>query len=120
MRVGAIFEVREDAQGESNEGIALKSDTGKPRLDLVPLEGLVPMAQVREFALQKYGADGIGAWREIADARLFAALLRHAIAYQKDPNGVDAESGLPHAYHMQANATFLAILAMERMNNHLL
>ena len=53
----------------------VKADHGKPQLNLVPLEILEPLALVREFAVKKYGMDGIEAWREISDDRLLAALL---------------------------------------------
>lgn len=92
----------------------VKNDEGKPRLDLVPLECMIPLARVREFAIQKYGESGVEAWREIDDNRLLAALLRHTIEYQKNPDICDAESGLPAAYHMAINAIFLAIKTMER------
>ena len=97
--------------------VVLKADSGKPRLDLVPLEGLVPMARVREFALSKYGEKGIEAWREISEERLLAALLRHLVAYQMNPEAVDEESGLPAIYHVEANAMFLAIKAYEKIAN---
>ena len=72
------------------------------------------MARVREFAVGKYGIDGIEAWREISDDRLLAALLRHTVAYQKDPDALDPESGLPAIYHVAINAAFLAIKTAER------
>lgn len=93
---------------------AVKKDNGKPQLNLVPLEILEPLARVREFAVKKYGKDGIEAWREISDDRLLAALLRHTVAYQKDPKALDAESGLPAIYHVAINAAFLAIKTAER------
>lgn len=91
----------------------VKKDNGKPQLNLVPLEILEPLARVREFAVKKYGIDGIEAWREISDDRLLAALLRHTVAYQKDPKALDAESGLPAIYHVAINAAFLAIKTAE-------
>lgn len=94
---------------------AVKKDNGKPQLNLVPLELLIPFARVREFAVNKYGLNGIEAWRSIGEERLFAALLRHSIEYQKDVNAIDQESGLPHAYHIAVNGGFLGILAYERM-----
>ena len=100
-----------------DEGTVLKADKNKPRLDLVPLEALVPMARVREFAASKYGQNGIEAWREISDERLLAALLRHLVAYQANPEALDEESGLPAIYHVEANAMFLAIKAYERLAN---
>ena len=93
---------------------AVKKDNGKPQLNLVPLEILEPLARVREFAVKKYGKDGIEAWREISDDRILAALLRHTVAYQKDPKALDAESGLPAIYHVAINAAFLAIKTAER------
>lgn len=92
----------------------VKKDNGKPQLNLVPLEILEPLARVREFAVKKYGKDGIEAWREISDDRLLAALLRHTVTYQKDPNALDQESGLPAIYHVAINAAFLAIKTAER------
>ena len=94
---------------------AVKKDDGKPQLNLVPLEMLEPIARVREFAVKKYGVDGIEAWREISEDRLLAALLRHTVEYQKKPDGVDEESGLPIAYHIAINGAFLAIKAMEKV-----
>lgn len=93
---------------------SIKKDNGKPRLDLVPLEILEPLARVREFAVKKYGQDGIEAWREISDDRLFAALLRHLVTYQKNHNALDEESGLPAIYHVAINAAFLAIKTAEK------
>jgi len=92
-----------------------KADAGKPRLSLVPLEILEPLSRVREFAETKYGRDGIEAWRNIENDRLFDALLRHIVEYQKNPQGVDVESGLPIIYHVAINASFLAIKELEQL-----
>ena len=70
---------------------------------------------MREFAVEKYGVEGIESWRNISDDRLLAALLRHTVSYQKDHDARDEESGLPAAYHVAINGVFLAIKAMERM-----
>lgn len=92
----------------------IKADEGKPQLNLVPLEILEPLARVREFAVKKYGTDGIEAWREISEDRLLAALLRHTVAYQKNHDALDEESGLPAIYHVAINAAFLAIKTAEK------
>lgn len=92
----------------------IKADQGKPQLNLVPLEILEPLARVREFAVKKYGKEGIEAWREISDERLLAALLRHLVTYQKDTDALDEESGLPAIYHVAINAAFLAIKTAEK------
>lgn len=75
------------------------------------------MARVREFAFNKYGADGIANWRGVEDERYLAALLRHLVAYQKDNNAIDEESGLPAIYHCLVNAAFLAIKHKEKFEN---
>lgn len=93
----------------------VKSDEGKAQLNLVPLEILEPLARVREFAVEKYGMEGIESWRNISDDRLLAALLRHTASYQKDHDALDEESGLPTAYHIAINGVFLAIKAMDRL-----
>lgn len=117
--------IADDADGLSKEtaketqtanspekSMKVKRDGGKPRLDLVPLECLIPLAKVREFAAQKYGMGSIEAWRDISNDRLFAALLRHLVAAQKGE--YDLESGLPAIYHVLCNAAFLAIKEEER------
>lgn len=95
---------------------AVKKDEGKPQLNLVPLEILEPIAKVREFAVEKYGREGIEAWREISEDRLLAALLRHIVAYQNNHSAVDEESGLPAAYHVAINAAFIAIREKEKLD----
>lgn len=89
--------------------LVVKADNGKPRLDLVPLEVLYPLAKVREYGLSKYGKSGMENWDKIEDERYLAALLRHLVAYQKDNNALDEESGLPAIYHVLCNAAFLSI-----------
>lgn len=86
---------------------AIQSDDGKPQLTLSPLYILTSNARVREYAITKYGRDGIEAWHSISTERLQNALMRHLVAYIEDPNGVDEESGLPHLWHVGINVTFL-------------
>ena len=43
-----------------------------------------------------------GITRDIRDAA-----FRHFVAYLDDPDGVDAESGLPHLWHLACNIAFL-------------
>lgn len=42
-------------------------------------------------------------------ARVLIVLVAAVAAYQRDPHGVDEESGLPIIYHVYANSMFLAI-----------
>lgn len=87
----------------------IKSDAGKPRLTLVPMQILRDIARVREYGVQKYG--NTNNWRKVEVERYRDALMRHAIAYVEDPDGVDEESGLPHLWHLECNAAFLSELS---------
>ncbi|UXN05240.1 dATP/dGTP diphosphohydrolase domain-containing protein [Bartonella sp. HY761] len=93
---------------------ATKHDSGKPRLDLLPVEPLLQIAKVLAFGAQKYGDHN---WRSQTDGgfvwgRLYAATLRHLFAFWNGED-LDAESGLPHLAHAACNIIFL----LEFMNN---
>ena len=85
-----------------------KYDKGKRRFDLVDLSTVGAIADVLGFGAQKYGEN---TWQNLPDGekRYFAALLRHLEAHQKG-DLIDAESGLPHIYHVFTNAYFLTYL----------
>ena len=83
-----------------------KADAGKPRIDLVPTEIVRAIARVREYGCNKYPGDKNN-WKSVEMARYVAALGRHYLAYIDDPKGVDAESGLPHLWHIACNVAFL-------------
>lgn len=120
-KLGIIASTQSDIiltrEPESEDNIVIKADNGKPRLDLVPLEVLIPLAKIREYGLQKYGSAGAEGWKSVEKERYLAALLRHLVAYQKDNNALDKESGLPAIYHVLCNAAFLAIKHEEEINN---
>lgn len=82
-----------------------KADAGKPQLSLVPMQILNAIARVREYGNRKYGDPEN--WKTVEPARYRDAMLRHAVAYIQDPNGVDEESGLPHLWHLACNVSFL-------------
>lgn len=82
-----------------------KADAGKPQLSLVPMQILNAIARVREYGNRKYGDPEN--WKTVAPSRYRDAMLRHAVAYIQDPNGVDKESGLPHLWHLACNVSFL-------------
>lgn len=83
----------------------IKADAGKLRISLVPTGIIRAIARVREYGVSKYGARE--SWREVERERYVDALLRHTLAWMDDPDGVDAESGLPHLWHMACNMAFL-------------
>lgn len=82
-----------------------KADAGKPRLTLVPQQIIFEIARIREYGNAKYGDPEN--WRQVEVERYRDAAFRHLLAYLKDPNGVDVESGLPHLSHLACNVAFL-------------
>ncbi|MFP5522317.1 dATP/dGTP diphosphohydrolase domain-containing protein [Peptococcus simiae] len=82
-----------------------KNDTGKPRLALVSPYLIEAVGAVRTYGTDKYGSPDN--WRQVSADRYKDALMRHLCAYLKDPDGVDAESGLPHLWHLACNVNFL-------------
>ena len=86
-----------------------KRDAGKPRLSLVPMEILTCIARVREYAVDTKYKDPDN-WKRVEVSRYKDAMLRHMVAYIKDPHSVDEESGLPHLWHICTNCAFLCEL----------
>ena len=84
---------------------SLKADAGKPQLTLVPTGIIRAIAAVREHGVHKYQSRD--SWRKVDKQRYRDALYRHWLAYLDNPDGVDADSGLPHLWHCAANIAFL-------------
>lgn len=84
-----------------------KDDDGKPPISLVPTGIIWEIAKVRLYGLTKYPDTGREGWRSISKQRIRDAMLRHCLRYIEDPEGVDAESGLPHLSHLATNVAFL-------------
>ena len=82
-----------------------KADAGKLKLCMVPREIIRNIAVVREYGNRKYGDPEN--WRTVDIKRYRDAAFRHWLAYLDDPSGVDAESGLPHLWHLACNIAFL-------------
>lgn len=91
---------------ETNQ--AVKADSGKPQLTLVPRQILFDIAGVRMFGTAKYGsADN---WKQVDIQRYRDAAFRHFMAYLDNPKGNDEESGLSHLAHLACNIAFLCEL----------
>lgn len=90
----------------------LKFDDNKPRLDLVPPELIEAVGIVRTYGVSKYGDSE--SWKQVEPYRYRAALMRHICLYLEEPDGVDAESGLPHLWHIACNVAFLIALNAEK------
>lgn len=89
-----------------------KADEGKLQLTLVPTGIIRAIARIRMYGNAKYPEGGPDNWKLVEPERYRDALYRHLLAYLDDPEGVDAESGLPHMWHLACNAAFL--IEMER------
>ena len=96
---------REEAWEAMNKQEA-KADAGKPRLSLVPIQIIYDIARVREYGDKKYGSTDN--WKTVEKQRYVDAMFRHLLAFVKDPDGRDEESGLPHLWHLECNAAFLS------------
>lgn len=95
----------------------VKADAGKAKLTLVPRKMLFDIAAVREYGTQKYGDSEN--WKQVEPERYRDAAFRHFMAYLDDPQGVDAESGLPHLSHVACNISFLCEMEKRGEQNEL-
>ena len=73
-------------------------------LELIPPSAYVSLGRVMTYGAMKYGPNS---WQLVELERYIGALLRHLVAFLKDPTGVDEESGLLHIEHVFCNAMFL-------------
>lgn len=86
-----------------SEPKGMKYDTGKPRMDLLPYDGLVEVAKVLAFGASKYTA---GNWSKgIKISRLLAATSRHLGEFSEGRD-TDSESSIGHLAHAACNLLF--------------
>lgn len=90
-----------------------KKDAGKVELDLVPMQILRDVAEVRMFAVYGKYPDPNN-WKKVELRRYVNAMLRHMTAFVEDYNSIDEESGLPHYKHIACNAAFICHMMAER------
>lgn len=83
-----------------------KADAGKLEIDLVPMQIVRDIAEVRMYGNKKYGDPDN--WKTVELRRYVNALLRHTLAFANDINSVDEESGIPHYKHMACNMAFIS------------
>lgn len=84
-----------------------KQDYGKAKLSLVPRRIIWDVAAIREYGNNKYPDGGPDNWKGVEPERYRDAAYRHFLGYLDDPRSVDAESGLPHLWHLACNIAFL-------------
>ena len=90
----------------------LKKDTGKLRLDLLPVDALEEVSKVYAFGAKKYAEHSWEAGMKLS--RVYAALLRHLFAWWRGED-YDKESGLLHLAHVAWNAITLLTYALREV-----
>ena len=81
-----------------------KDDSAKPRMDLIPPELLLGVADVLTYGAAKYAPRN---WEKgMSWGRVFGAMMRHMWAWWAGQR-VDPESGLPHLHHAACCVAFL-------------
>lgn len=91
------------------EGV--KSDQGKPGMDLIPYDALAEVARVLDFGAQKYSP---GNWAKgMKLSRLIAACERHLGEF-KEGRDIDPESSLNHIAHATCNLLFMLWMIKHR------
>lgn len=108
---GKFWVPKQDFQAEFEkmfvdvELISHKHDQGKPRLGLCPPGIIEAVGIIRDYGTRKYGNPH--GWKEVELHRYVDAMMRHLVAYLRDPASVDEESGYPHIWHLACNVAFL-------------
>ena len=92
----------------TNQSQEAKADNGKPKLTLVPDQIIYDIAEVREYGNRKYGDPNN--WKTVEIERYRDAAFRHFLAYIREPDGKDEESGIEHLKHLACNIAFLCAL----------
>lgn len=105
------YEVIEDEPDAPQADQSAKTDAGKIRPTLVPPALIEAVAAVREYGCSKYHDPDNR--RRVEPQRYRDALYRHWLAYLKNPEACDPESGLPHLWHLACNAAFLIEMETE-------
>ena len=91
-----------------------KETLGKPRIGLVPLEGIgICAGRVRGWAVETKYPDPDN-WKDVDIQWYKDSFLRHWLAYQTDPKSINEESGLTHFDHACCTITFIAALEERR------
>jgi len=93
-----VFDFAPSSDGNIVAGFAPKFDAAKVRVDLLPIEPMMQIANVFGFGAKKYFANSYRQGETVVWSRTYGSIMRHMMAFwlgeDKDP-----ESGLPHLAH---------------------
>lgn len=93
---------------------AVKHDTGKNRLELIPVSGIEGIGRAMTFGAKKYAAHN---WANGFDySRLIGSAMRHLLAWMSGQDK-DSESGLSHLDHLGACVVMLIAHETEGLGN---
>ncbi len=96
--------MHEEANNYDQQGSAVKADSGKPPMSMLPGHSLMAVARVLDTGAAKYGRDN---WRQgFSYSRLVDAAMRHIFAFQEGED-LDLETGESHIAHATCCLLFL-------------
>lgn len=95
------------------EGFAPKFDSTKVRVDLLPIDPMMQIANVFGFGTKKYFANSYRQGETVVWSRTYGSIIRHLFAFWSGEDK-DPESGLNHLAHA---GTQLFILMDHTTNN---
>ena len=109
------YEHHAEAQSKQLDEQGRKDDSGKPQMELLPMDALMEVSKVLTHGAKKYAP---GNWKLVKNAgdRYTGALLRH-LALWREGEKIDAESGGDHLLHIAqvaTNALFLVWLELDK------
>ena len=90
--------------------MGLKDQNKKTKYELIPVRMLKALSKVLTFGAKKYSPEN---YKNEPVEGYVDSMFRHYVAW-KEGEYYDPESGLPHVYHMFANAGF--IVCLEEIN----
>lgn len=79
------------------------------------MQAIEAVGHVRTYGTSKDKGDPDN-WRKVETERYLDALMRHICDWMRDPDGLDAESGLPHLEHVACNVAFLLEIERDSSN----
>ena len=86
------------SDGTIVQGFAPKFDATKVRVDLLPIDPMMQVADVFGFGAKKYFANSYRQGETVVWSRTYGSVLRHLFAFWKGED-TDPESGMPHLAH---------------------
>ena len=92
------FSFAPSSDGKIVAGFAPKFDATKVRLDLLPIEPMMQIANVFGFGAKKYFANSYRQGETVVWSRTYGSIMRHMMAFWSGEDK-DPESGLDHLAH---------------------